>query len=222
MRRFSKRKALREYPTNMSGVLVTDREVVARHGRRLEYLTIAWNLLEGGVAVVAGSIAGSISLIGFGIDSLIEVASALAVLWRLNAETDDRRRDRHEHIALRFVGGCFLALAVLIGYEAIRNLILRAAPGHSIPGIVLACLSLIIMPMLAAAKRKVGTALASNAICADAKQSDFCFYLSAILLAGLLLNALFGLWWADPAAALVMTPIIAREGIRGVQGKACC
>ena len=206
----------------MPVVAITNRAVVARRGRRLEYLAIAWNLLEGCVAVIAGLIAGSVSLVGFGIDSFIEVTSAVAVLWRLRTDADDQHRERHERIALRVVGGCFVALAVYIGYEAIRGLILRKAPEHSIPGIVLACLSLVIMPMLAAAKRKVGMALASGAMCADAKQSDFCFYLSAILLAGLLLNALFGLWWADPAAALIMTPIIWREGIRGIQGKTCC
>ena len=206
----------------MSTVAVTNRAVVARRGRRLEYLTIVWNLFEGCVAVIAGWIAGSISLVGFGIDSFIEVTSAVAVLWRLRTDADDQHRERRERVALRVVGGCFVALAVYIGYEAIRGLILRAAPEHSIPGIVLACLSLVIMPMLAAAKRKVGMALASGSMCADAKQSDFCFYLAAILLAGLLLNALFGLWWADPLAALVMTPIIGREGIKGLQGKTCC
>lgn len=206
----------------MSEVALTDRAVATRRGRRLEHLTIAWNLFEGCVAISAGLIAGSIALVGFGVDSFIEVTSAGAVLWRLRTDADARRRDRHETIALRIIGSCFVALAVYIGYQAIRSLILREAPEHSIPGIILAGLSLVIMPMLAAAKHKVGTVLASGAICADAKQSDFCFYLSAILLAGLLLNSLFGLWWADPVAALVMTPIIGREGIRGIQGKPCC
>jgi len=206
----------------MSEATVTNRAIVARRGRRLEHLTIAWNLFEGCVAVAAGLTAGSISLVGFGIDSFIEVTSAVAVLWRLSADADDQRRERYERIALRIVGGCFVALAVYIGYEAIRSLLLRVAPEHSIPGIVLACLSLVIMPTLATGKRRVGAVLASGAMCADAKQSDFCFYLSAILLTGLLLNALFGVWWADPAAALCMTPIIAREGIRNIQGKTCC
>lgn len=201
---------------------VTNRASLALRARRLEYLTIAWNVFEGCVAVVAGLVAGSISLVGFGIDSFIEVTSASAVLWRLRTDMDEQRREQHERIALRIIGGCFLALAGYIACEAIRSLIQRQAPEHSIPGIILACLSLIIMPMLAAAKRKVGMALTSGAICADAKQSDFCFYLSIILLIGLLLNALAGLWWADPAAALVMTPIIAREGVKSLQGKSCC
>lgn len=201
---------------------VTNRASLALRARRLEYLTIAWNVFEGCVAVVAGLVAGSISLVGFGIDSFIEVTSASAVLWRLRTDMDEQRRQQHERIALRIIGGCFLALAGYIACEAIRSLIQRQAPEHSIPGIILACLSLIIMPMLAAAKRKVGMALTSGAICADAKQSDFCFYLSIILLIGLLLNALAGLWWADPAAALVMTPIIAREGVKSLQGKSCC
>jgi divalent metal cation (Fe/Co/Zn/Cd) transporter len=206
----------------MMEIAATDRAVVALRGRRLEHLTIAWNMFEGCVAIVAGLIAGSISLVGFGIDSFIEVTSAVVVLWRLSTDAVARHRERHERIALRVVGACFIALAVYIGCEAIHGLILREAPERSIPGIILAVLSLVVMPMLAAGKRKVGIALASGAICADAKQSDFCFYLSAILLTGLLLNALFGLWWADPAAALVMTPIIAREGIKGIQGKTCC
>ena len=205
----------------MAEELAIDRIAAARRGRILEYFTIAWNSLEGVVAVIAGVIAGSISLVGFGIDSFIEVTSGAALLWRMSVDADVQRRERNERIALRIVGLCFIALAVYIGYESIGDLVRRQAPEHSIPGIVLACVSLLVMPLLSRAKRKVGTALESAAMHADAKQTDFCIYLSAILLGGLLLNALFGLWWADPVSALVMTPIIAKEGIEGVRGQAC-
>ncbi len=205
----------------MAETAVLERTAVVRHGRRLEYFTIAWNALEGLVAVVAGAIAGSISLVGFGIDSFIEVTSGSVLLWRMSVDADVERRERNERRALQVVGICFLFLATYIAYESAMVLWSRRAPEHSIPGIVLACVSLVVMPLLSRAKRKVGRALGSAAMHADAKQTEFCTYLSAILLAGLLLNAFFGLWWADPVAALVMVPIIAKEGIEGLQGKAC-
>ncbi len=205
----------------MAETAVLERTAVVRHGRRLEYFTIARNALEGLVAVVAGAIAGSISLVGFGIDSFIEVTSGSVLLWRMSVDADVERREKNEKRALQVVGICFLFLATYIAYESAMDLWSRRAPEHSIPGIVLACVSLVVMPLLSRAKRKVGRALGSAAMHADAKQTEFCTYLSAILLAGLLLNALFGLWWADPAAALIMVPIIAKEGIEGLQGKAC-
>jgi len=200
---------------------VLERKTVVLRGRRLEYFTIAWNALEGLVAVVAGAIAGSISLVGFGIDSFIEVTSGSALLWRMSVDAEVHRRELNEKRALRIVGTCFLLLAAYIAYESAIDLWSRHAPEHSIPGIILACVSLIVMPLLSRAKRKVGRALGSAAMHADAKQTEFCTYLSAILLAGLLLNMLFGLWWADSVAALIMVPIIAKEGIEGLQGKAC-
>jgi divalent metal cation (Fe/Co/Zn/Cd) transporter len=205
----------------MDQSVVLERCLVVRHGRRLEYFTIGWNALEGLVAVVAGALAGSISLIGFGIDSFIEVTSGSVLLWRMSVDAEVHRRELNERRALRIVGVCFLLLAAYIAYESALNLWSRRAPEHSIPGIVLACVSLVAMPLLSRAKRKVGRALGSAAMHADAKQTEFCTYLSAILLAGLLLNALFGLRWADPVAALIMVPIIAKEGIEGLQGKAC-
>jgi divalent metal cation (Fe/Co/Zn/Cd) transporter len=198
-----------------------NRASIARRGRRLEYFSIGWNLLEGLVAIVAGWIAGSISLVGFGIDSFIEVTSAAVLLWRMSVDADILRQERNERLALKIVGSCFLALSAYIGYESVGDLVRRQAPEHSLPGIILAGASLLVMPLLSRAKRKVGTALGSAAMHADAKQTDFCVYLSAILLVGLLLNALFGLWWADPIAALVMVPIIAKEGLDGVRGEAC-
>lgn len=205
----------------MAETPILARKAVVLRGRRLEYFTIAWNALEGLVAVVAGAIAGSISLVGFGIDSFVEVTSGSVLLWRMSVDAELHRRELNERRALRIVGVCFLLLAAYIAYESATDLWSRRAPEHSIPGIVLACVSLIVMPLLSRAKRKVGRALGSAAMHADAKQTEFCTYLSAILLAGLLLNALFGLWWADPVAALIMVPIIATEGIEGLQSKAC-
>ena len=200
---------------------ILERPAAVRRGRRLEYFTIGWNALEGLVAVVAGAIAGSISLVGFGIDSFIEVTSGSVLLWRMSVDAEVHRREVNERRALRIVGVCFLLLAGYIAYESALDLWSRRAPEHSIPGIVLACVSLVVMPLLSRAKRKVGRALGSAAMHADAKQAEFCTYLSAILLAGLLLNTLFGLWWADPVAAFIMVPIIAKEGIEGLRGKAC-
>jgi divalent metal cation (Fe/Co/Zn/Cd) transporter len=190
-------------------------------GRRLEYFTVVWNTLEGLVAVLAGIVAGSISLVGFGIDSFIEVTSGSVLLWRMSVDSDVHRREANEKRALRIVGACFLLLAAYITYDSISDLWSKRTPEHSIAGIVLACASLVVMPILSRAKRKVGRALGSAAMHADAKQTELCTYLSAILLAGLLLNAFFGLWWADPRAALIMVPIIAKEGIEGLRGRAC-
>ena len=198
-----------------------DRAAVVRRGRRLEYFTIAWNSIEGLLAVGIGVVAGSISLVGFGLDSFVEVASGSALLWRLSFDVNVHTRERSEKLALRIVGLCFLLLAVYIAYESGADFLARRAPEHSLPGIILACVSLIVMPLLSRAKRNVGRAMGSAAMRADAKQTEFCAYLSAILLAGLLLNALFGLWWADAAAAIIMTPIIAKEGVESLRGKAC-
>jgi divalent metal cation (Fe/Co/Zn/Cd) transporter len=202
--------------------LALDRQALAQRGKRLEYFTVAWNTLEGIIAVIAGVWAGSIALVGFGFDSFIEVTSGAALLWRMSAEADEHRRERVERAALKIVGGCFLVLAAYVSYEAASDLIRRNAPEHSLPGILLACVSLVAMPLLSRAKRKVGRGLGSAAMNADARQTEFCTYLSAILLVGLLLNAAFGLWWADPAAALVMVPIIAKEGITALRGDPCC
>ena len=202
--------------------IALDRQAVARRGKQLEYFTIAWNSLEGLVAVVAGVLAGSISLVGFGIDSFIEVTSGSVLLWRMSVDADVRKRERREKLSLRIVGVCFLALAAYVGYESISDLVSRKAPEHSIPGIVLACVSLIVMPLLSRAKKKVGNELGSAAMHADAKQTDFCVYLSAILLLGLVLNAALGWWWADPAAALIMVPLIAKEGVEAMKGDTCC
>jgi divalent metal cation (Fe/Co/Zn/Cd) transporter len=183
------------------------------------YFTIGYNSLEGVTSIVAGLIAGSVSLVGFGLDSLIEVTSGATLLWRLRHDLDISRRERVERIALRMVGACFVALAVYILYESSAMLIRHVFPERSIAGIVIATISVIVMPLLARAKRRVASQLGSEAMHADPKQADFCSYLSAILLGGLLLNALFGWWRLDPVAGV---PIIAKEGISGLRAEACC
>ncbi len=198
------------------------RSAAARRGRRLEYLTVAWNSAEGIAALIAGFLAGSIALVGFGLDSVIEISSGAVLLWRLRAEGEAERRERTEHRAQRLVGICFLALAAYVAFDSIQGLARHEAPEESIFGIAVAIAALIVMPLLARAKRQVSRQLNSGAMQADSRQSDFCAYLSAILLAGLLLNALLGWWWADPVAALVMVPLIAREGVEGLRGERCC
>ena len=142
----------------MSEVTIA-REAIAHSGRRLEYFTIAWNTLEGLIGVGAGLLAGSISLVGFGLDSFIEVTSGATLLWIMSVDEDVERRERNEKLSLRIVGVCFVALAGYIAYESVSDLIRKTSPEHSIPGIVLACVSLIVMPILSRAKRKVGNAL---------------------------------------------------------------
>jgi divalent metal cation (Fe/Co/Zn/Cd) transporter len=181
-----------------------------------------YNAIEGAVALTAGAAAGSIALVGFGADSVIELASSVAALWRLHADVDPRRRARVERVSLRAIGASFLALALYVAGDAALALRGREAPHESAVGIALAAASLLVMPLLARAKRRVAAGVHSAALTADAKQTDFCAYLSAILLGGLLLNALVGWWWADPAAALVMAPIIGWEGVQGLRGRTAC
>ena len=186
-----------------------------KYGRRLEYLTIGWNSLEAVAAIGAGLIAGSIALVGFGFDSVIEVSSGAILLWRLVSG------EHRERLALKLVGFSFLALAVYVAFDATKSLWLRQSPEVSYIGIAIAALSLVVMPLLAKAKRRVAENLNSRAMKADSRQTDICAYLSAILLVGLGLNALFGWWWADSAAALMMTPIIVKEGIEALRGETC-
>ena len=198
-----------------------DRVDLVRRGKRLEQFTILWNSLEGFIAIVSGVVAGSVALLGFGIDSVIEVTSGVAVLWRLHGDHDLQRRDRLEQQALRVVGSSFLALAMYVAYDSVTTLVSRQAPERSLPGIVLAVCSLGAMPLLARAKRGVAMGIGSAAMRADAKQTELCTYLSAILLGGLVLNAALGWWWADPVSALIMVPIIAKEGVDALRGKTC-
>lgn len=197
------------------------REESVRRGIVLERLTIGWNVAECLVAVVAGVVAGSIALVGFGIDSAIESASGLILLWRLNAEKRGRQVETVEQRALKLVAGSFFLLAAYVAYDSATALISHKEPERSFSGIVLAILSLIVMPLLAKAKRKTAGNLESAALHADSRQTSLCAYLSAILLAGLALNATLGWWWSDPVAGLLMVPIIANEGRQAMRGEAC-
>lgn len=204
----------------MAGASLTARQAQVRKGLRLEYITLSYNVIEAVVSITAGWLAGSIALVGFGVDAVIESISGSIMLWRLNLD-DHHRREEFERRALRLIGCSFFLLAAYVGYEAAEKLWHREAPGRSIPGIVLACCSLAIMPVLSRKKRAVSRELGSGALAADAKQTLLCSYLSAILLGGLLLNAALGWWWADPVAGLVMTPLIAREGWLALRGEGC-
>ncbi len=186
-------------------------------GRRLEYFTVAYNALEGLVSIAAGLMAGSISLVGFGLDSAIEMTSGAALLWRLRHDG----RDGADRAALRVVGCCFAALGLYVAFESVSALILHKAPEKSVAGIAVTAASVVVMPLLARAKRRVARGMGSAAMMADSRQSGLCAYLSAIVLAGLLLNALLGWWWADPVAGLAMVPIILKEGIDGIRAKGC-
>ncbi len=195
-----------------------ERATHIRAGRKIEYLSVGWTSLEGVIGIIAGLLAGSVALIGFGVDSVIEVASSVVLLWRLS---DHPHADEREKLAHRFVGFCFLALAIYISFDAVHDLIAGEPPRATYFGIVYAGACFIVMPLLARAKRRAAAKLNSDALHADSHQSDICAYLSVILLVGLALNALFGWWWADPVAALCMLPIIIKEGISGLRGESC-
>lgn len=202
--------------------MAIERLALVRRGLSLSYITLAYNSLEGIIAIAAGIVAGSIALVGFGADSLIELAASAAAIWRLHSDLDPGRRQRAERVSLRLIGISFLSLAAYVAADAVKSLIAREVPDESPVGIALAAASLVVMPLLARAKRRVARAMDSDALAADAQQTTFCTYLSAILIVGLILNATVGWWWADPVAALGMVPIIAREGIQGVRDRALC
>jgi divalent metal cation (Fe/Co/Zn/Cd) transporter len=188
----------------------------------LNYATLGYNSLEGILSIGAGLLAGSIALVGFGADSIIELTAGVVALWRLGADLDPARRERVEQQTLRLIGFCFLALAAYVSFEAIRALVARTAPEQSPLGIGIAAASLLVMPFLARAKRAVAMQLGSGALAAEANQTLICTYLSAILLGGLALNALWDWWWADPVAGLAMVPLIAWEGVEGIRGRSAC
>lgn len=200
----------------------SSRIALVRRGTMLGYLTAGYNSLEAVIALVAGVIAGSVALVGFGADSVIELAAGATALWRLSRDWDHERREQTERIALRIVGTCFIALAIYIAWESVEALRERKPPDASVPGIILAVASLVVMPLLARAKRRVALALRSGALVSEARQTALCTYLSAILLGGLGLNALLGWWWADPLAGLAMVPLIAYEGWDGLRGRSSC
>lgn len=200
----------------------TARATLVRRGLRLNYATIAYNVLEAVVSLAAGIVAGSVALIGFGIDSVIEVTASGAAQWRLRADVDHARRERVERTTLRVIGWSFLALAAYVAVDSVTSVWYRERPDRSTAGTVILALSVIVMPVLARAKRRVARQLGSAALEADAMQTSLCAYLSVIALAGVALNALMGWWWCDPAAALAMVPIIAKEGVEGIRAKPHC
>ncbi len=201
-----------------------DRRGKLRWALRLEYLTLGWNVVEGVVAVTAAALAGSIALLGFGVDSFVECASGLVLLWRLAAERRGmngegiERLDRRAH---RLVGFSLFLLAAYIAVDAGHALWERERPGPTLVGIALSSVSIVAMQWLARAKRRAAAALGSRALEADAFQTTACFWLSVITLAGVGLNAAFGWWWADPAAALGMTWFIGREGLEAWRVEEC-
>ncbi len=191
-----------------------ERPVLVGRGRALAWATIGWNAVEGVVGIAAGVAAASVALVGFGVDSYVEVLAGGVVVWRLS-------RERHgaavsaaaERRAVRIIAATFLLLAAGVGVESLRRLLLGERPSESVLGIVLAAVSLVVMPLLARAKRRVAAGLDSRALAADATETDLCAYLSAILLAGLVLNATLGWWWADPVAGLGIVWFAGREGV---------
>jgi divalent metal cation (Fe/Co/Zn/Cd) transporter len=203
----------------------TDRPRFLQRALRLSQLTIGWNAIEGVVAVALALSAGSIALLGFGLDSFVETSSGIIILWRTLAE----RRARHDHerieaIELRaqkLVAASLIALALYIAYDAAASLIAREEHGVSVLGLALLVLSIVAMQWLARAKRKNAIALGSRSMQADAFQTTTCLYLSIAALAGIGLNAAFGFWWADPLAALVMVPLLAKEAKDAWEGKCC-
>ncbi|MFD4231873.1 cation transporter [Streptomyces sp. NPDC058545] len=197
------------------------REVLAKRIRLLVTATITYNVIEAVVAITAGSLASSTALIGFGLDSVIEVSSAAAVAWQFSAR-EHAVREAREKTTLRIIAVSFFALAAYVSIDAIRALAGTTEADRSIPGIVIAALSLAVMPFLSAAQRRAGRELGSASAVADSKQTLLCTYLSAVLLIGLLLNATLGWSWADPIAALVIAVVAIKEGHDAWQGKGCC
>lgn len=194
------------------------RQVLARRVRLLVAATITYNVIEAVVAITAGAIASSTALIGFGLDSVIEVSSAAAVAWQF-AGRDPKAREK---VALRIIAVSFFALAAYVTVQSVRALVVGAEAEHSSTGLVLAALSLAIMPVLSYAQRRAGRELGSRSAVADSKQTLLCTYLSAVLLVGLGLNSLFGWSWADPVAALVIAAVAVKEGREAWRGDTCC
>jgi divalent metal cation (Fe/Co/Zn/Cd) transporter len=202
--------------------LTADRaEVLARRIRLLVAATITYNVAEAGVAIAAGAVASSAALLGFGLDSVIEVSSAAAVAWQFAAR-DHHQREARERAALRVIAVSFFALAAFVGADAIRALAGAGQARPSAAGIVLAAVSLVIMPVLSALQRRAGRQLGSASAVADSRQTLLCTYLSGVLLLGLAANALLGWWWADPIAALVIALYAIREGRQAWRGHSCC
>ncbi len=188
---------------------------------QLLWLTVTWNVLEGAIAVTSGLFARSVALVGFGLDSFIEVAAALILLWRLNVPDHEERAERREQAAHRVVGATFMALAAYIFAQTAYTLASGERPEGSGVGLGLAIVSLVVMPAIGLVKRSNARKLGSRALIAESTETLVCSYLSLTLLIGLGANAALGWWWADIAAALAMTPWIVKEGIEGLRGESC-
>ncbi len=200
-------------------LLTVDRRIVLmRRIRLFAAATITYNVLEAVAALWAGGVADSSALIGFGLDSVVEVASAVALSWQFSSKDPERR----EHLTLRIIAVSFFALAAFVAVDAIRSLTGGGEAQHSTPGIVIAALSLAIMPVLSYYQRRAGRELGSRTAVADSKQTLLCTYLSGVLLIGLVLNSTLGWWWADAGAALVIAVIAVREGVNAWRGDVCC
>ncbi len=192
--------------------------MLSRRVRLLVAATIGYNVIEAVVAISAGTIASSTALVGFGLDSVIEVASATAVAWQFSGKDPEAR----ERTALKVIAVSFFALAAYVAVESVRTLFGAEPAEHSTVGIVLAAVSLLVMPFLSHAQRRAGRELGSASAVADSKQTLLCTYLSGVLLVGLLLNSLFGWYWADPLVALVIAALAVKEGREAWRGKHCC
>jgi divalent metal cation (Fe/Co/Zn/Cd) transporter len=208
-------------PIGPAGPTAARRAVLVRRVRLFVAATITYNVIEAVIALTAGTLASSTALIGFGLDSVIEVSSAAAVAWQFSG-TDHERRERRERTALRIIAVSFYALAAYVTVESVRALIGADRAEHSMVGLVLAAVSLAVMPLLSAAQRRAGRELGSASAVADSKQTLLCTYLSAVLLVGLAVNSLFGWWWADPLAALVIAAVAVKEGREAWRGDTCC
>jgi divalent metal cation (Fe/Co/Zn/Cd) transporter len=195
-----------------------------RHGLRLEILTVGWNVIEGLVSISAALVAGSVALLGFGVDSFVETTSGAILIWRLRAERrarDHEAIERLDHRARRLVGVSLFLLAAYVAFDAVKSLLMRDRPEPTTVGIVVTSISLVVMWWLARAKRRTAAALGSRALEADSFQTTACFWLSLITLSGIALNAALGWWWADPVAALGMVPFLGKEGRAAWRGDPC-
>ena len=196
---------------------VSDRSNLQQRAVALAWLTVVWNAIEAVVSIAAGWAAGSLVLIGFGLDSTIEVASALVIIWQFAGLSHDR-----EQRALRLIALSFFALAGYVAFQAAIDLIAGSEAEPSMVGVALAAVSLVVMPVLALAKRSTGRRMGSATVTADSQQTVLCAYLSIVVLIGLLLNATLGWWWADPVAAVVIAMLAVREGVQTWRGENCC
>ena len=200
-----------------------DRSALLNRGLLLEFMTVGWNLVEGIVAIVAAAASGSVALLGFGVDSFVESISGSVLIWRLGSEkrgnADEEAIERIERRAEQIVAVSFFALAAYVAFDATTSLLNQERPDVSVVGMALAAVSIVVMLWLARAKRRTAADLGSRALAADAEQTQACWYLSVVVLAGIGLNALFGWWWADPVAALGVSFILVREGREAWSGK---